>query len=295
MTLEEHLVHHGQLTISGVIGHDRGHEMDSVADHTLPHSGLWGSFVRSNPTTGTWELTPLEDSLPTPLYGDGSDGDVRLTANTTLARDMFYRNLVVDPGKTVTVSGWRIFVSDTCLVQGTIQSNGVAGGNAAGLTPGVAGEATISNTVGNGTAGSRGGSFSAIAPAPSAVTGEGGKGGNGGTSFGEGHEVAPDVVTARFRMISPHLMRTPSTFYHGGGGGCGGSGTTGYYASSAGGGGGGGWVYVLFDDIINNGTIRALAGSVGTGGGGSFYPGLDGEAGTDGKVTLINRLTGIFS
>jgi hypothetical protein len=326
---------------SGVLHvHDRLHDIDSITDHSIPHSSKWGNYVRANPNTGTIEFNSISGELNSPLYGDGSDGTVRIAANTTLTRDMYYQNLTIDANTTVTVSGYRIFVSDTCRVDGTIESNGVAGSAGSGTTFGRGGESAVTNTVGNGTAGSNGALAGAQAAVPSGVTGEGGKGGNGGPSALIGGQSTMTVTASYFRTISPQLIRTPSSFYQGGGGGAGGSGTQGYYVLRAGGGGGGGggivflwarrlivqsggiiqanggnggagathteegaggggsggggWVYLLFDELTNNGTIRAIAGTPGTGGGGSVYPGSAGSAGDSGKVTLMNRLTGLF-
>ena len=67
------------------------------------------------------------------LLGDGADGDVTISGNTTLTRDMFYNSLTVNAGVVLTTDGYRIFVKGTCNVLGTVRNNGNPG------SPGAAG------------------------------------------------------------------------------------------------------------------------------------------------------------
>lgn len=48
-----------------------------------------------------------EDNYP---FGDGSDGDVTISSNTNLIRDMFYNNLTVNTGIVLNPSGFAIYV-----------------------------------------------------------------------------------------------------------------------------------------------------------------------------------------
>ena len=287
---------------SGILHvHDRLHAIDSAADHAPTHSGNWGHYVRANPNTGYLEFNSVSGEFTTPLYGDGSDGTVRIVASTVLTRDMYYQNLTVDPGKTVTVSGYRIFVADTCRIDGTIESNGVAGSAGSVNTPGRGGESAVSNTVGTGGLGSNGGaSTDGQGAIPAAVTGEGGKGGNGGHNFFMGGQSALAVVSSPFRTISPQLMRTPGAFYHGGGGGAGGTGSRGYYVQRAGGGGGGGGgvVFLWAKNLIvhTGGIIQANGGNGGAGAAGIEEAGSGGGSGGGGWIyilydTLVNNGT----
>jgi hypothetical protein len=88
------------------------------------------------------------------FYGDGSDGDVVISANTAITSDMFYDDLTINNGYTLTCHGFRIFVS------GTLTNNG-----------------TISTAGNSGTNGSNGGDSSA------GVTGGGGHNGTGATTI----------------------------------------------------------------------------------------------------------------
>lgn len=109
-------------------------------------------------------------------FGDGSDGDVVISANTNLSSDMFYDDLTINSGFTLNPAGYRIFVKGTLTVNGAISTNGAAGGNGSvgGTNPSVLG--------GNG--GSAGGSRSA-GSIPGALNGEpGGRGSDGITGGG---------------------------------------------------------------------------------------------------------------
>jgi len=97
----------------------------------------------------------LADSAGKGIFGDGSDGNV-VTAgggagDVTLARDMFYVDLTVTAGDTITTAGYRIFVRGTLTNNGTISNNGT---DAVNDTQGVGGaEGTIGHkTDGTGAA-----------------------------------------------------------------------------------------------------------------------------------------------
>ncbi len=64
-------------------------------------------------------------------FGDGSDGDVVISVNTSLTRDMFYNNLTINTGIILNPNGYRIYVKGTleCLGTGKIASNGGNAGN----------------------------------------------------------------------------------------------------------------------------------------------------------------------
>lgn len=61
------------------------------------------------------------------IFGDGSDGDVTISSNTNLSRDMFYDDLTIDSTYTLSTKGYRIFVKGTLTNNGTIERNGNAG------------------------------------------------------------------------------------------------------------------------------------------------------------------------
>ena len=62
------------------------------------------------------------DIIPDSIYGSGNDGNVSITSNTTLTRDMHYNNLTIDPGIVLDTAGYRVFVRNT-LAMATDSSN----------------------------------------------------------------------------------------------------------------------------------------------------------------------------
>lgn len=101
------------------------------------------------------------------LFGNGSDGDVTISTNTNLTRDMYYNNLTINTGITLNPSGYRIFVKNTLTTNGTgkIARNGNNGGNggtasagyqATGGTAGTAGAALAGGSIAGGVAGTAG-------------------------------------------------------------------------------------------------------------------------------------------
>lgn len=152
----------------------------------------------------------LGTSLDKILFGDGSDGAVVISGNTTLTRDMYYTNLTINSGVTLTTGNFRIFGTGTLTnnnaTNGIVSNggNGADGGASAGGTGGtctsgsVRGGAT-GGTGGNGARGGGGGGAGGgtvwIAFKNVAVQGGiqalGGNGGNGYTISGGGGYVAP--------------------------------------------------------------------------------------------------------
>jgi len=81
-------------------------------------------------------------------YGDGSDGDVTISANTTNTRDMFYNNLTLSGAAINNTGGYRIFVKGKLTRSGTakITNNGGAGGAGGAGSGGGAGTAGTAGT-----------------------------------------------------------------------------------------------------------------------------------------------------
>ena len=72
------------------------------------------------------------------VYGQGTDGDVVISSNTTLTSDKYYSNLTVNSGITLLTNGYRVFV------KGTLTNNGFIGvGTAGGGEP----STSFSNTI----------------------------------------------------------------------------------------------------------------------------------------------------
>lgn len=158
-------------------------------------------------------------------FGYGGDGDVTISADTTLTKDMYYNNLTINSTKVLNPNGYRIFVKETLTNNGIIRSNGGNGGNgngggnaydqysvqqySIGGTGGSAGSAANTQGsmkaskagVGGGTGGNGSVNASQVASAPSAGTnglqetasassvtpGAGGTGGNGGAGVSSGN------------------------------------------------------------------------------------------------------------
>jgi parallel beta-helix repeat protein len=82
--------------------------------------------------------------IPPGYFGDGSDGDVTISADTMLSLIAHYNNLTVDTGYILTVeSRLPIYVKDTLTINGTIRSphyNSGSGGNNSGATGGAGGD-----------------------------------------------------------------------------------------------------------------------------------------------------------
>ncbi len=102
------------------------------------------------------------------LFGDGSDGNFTVSGPTTLTRDMFYNNLIINTGQVLTANGFQLFVAGTLTINGTGKivyngnngSSGTAGGSGGAGTPGVGGTGATAlpgGTLPGGTAGANGG------------------------------------------------------------------------------------------------------------------------------------------
>jgi len=240
------------------------------------------------------------------IFGDGSDGDVTISAPTTLTRDMVYNNLTVS--STLDTAGYRIFVLGTLTVTngGSISRNGNDAGNGgvggsgnganahgAGGSGGTAGAALASTSVfgsvvgiqgGNGSSGgganpSYGGNGDGGTPAtnsisPSTTVNDSGAGGDGGVDTGDlidggsvGSNGAITLSNSSIKHISlATLLFNASGFLKGS-------------ASSGGSGGGSSGFYKLIP-------TNDYASGGGGGGGGSASPG--GLVLISAKIIVVN-------
>lgn len=253
-------------------------------------------------------------TLPPGLLGDGVDGDVILSVNTTLTRDMDYNSLVINAGVTLNTAGFTIFCKTSLTVSATalITRNGNVGGNAATSSAGAAGAALSGATATTGAsgAGAAGGAGTTAAggsgATSAAVNGEGGAGGvggNGGTGSGGvgGSGGNSGALSIRyFRNVQANWKYTlVGTYMPTGTGGAGGAagGGDGTNLGRGGGGGGsaGGGILIYADSINNLGTIQAKGGAGGNAGAGALGNvggGAGGGGGGGGKIMLItNTLT----
>ena len=54
------------------------------------------------------------------VYGGGFDGNVVISSNTSLSRDMYYNNLTINTGVHLNTNGFRVFVRGTLILNGSI-------------------------------------------------------------------------------------------------------------------------------------------------------------------------------
>jgi hypothetical protein len=257
------------------------------------------------------------------IYGDGSDGDVTISTDTSLTSDMFYNNLTIATGKILNTNGFRVFVKNTLTFQGTgkIVSNGGAGGNGvdggpgggtggtAGVIAHVAGSLPASKVgkigghggIALGAAATDGANGDSVTKSVGVAGSAGGKG--GGVAFGAGGtagEITTGVNNRIHNSLSAYFLfdtqSSVASFNGSAGSGGGGGGATG--ARNGGGGGGsgatGGFVSVFARIIVTvngNNYIEAIGGAGGNGGGGQTgdvsYGGGGGGGGSGGIVILV--------
>ncbi|CAB4127361.1 hypothetical protein UFOVP75_158 [uncultured Caudovirales phage] len=251
------------------------------------------------------------------LFGDGSDGDITFSGNTSFTVDKSFKNVVINSGVAVNCSRFRMLVSETldltnasanaffCAATG-------AGGNASGATAGAAGSAIGSGTLGGSTAGGIGGAGApagtgATGAAPAAVTADyggatlaGGVGGNSGATTGGTGGAAPAAAGAfqPFGLMTYHFLKGVSLIT-GGVGGPGGGAGAGDGTNAGGGGGGGGaggaWLGIWARVVLTSGSTAAGAiSSIGPNGGngangvgGTAAGGGGGSGGSGGVIWFV--------
>lgn len=206
--------------------------------------------------------------------GDGSDGDVIISVDTDLTRNMYYNNLTINSGKILNTKGYRIFVKGTLTNEGIIQNSGTNGGN--GNTDGCqapgdnGGAGGVGGYFNGGTDGSYGGPgqchFSG-GTAPEAGTNKVnticGDGVNGGNASLKGTGTIYEQVSTLFELKTGSSEAGKFWVC---GGSCGGAGGGGEYGGQGGGAGGSGGIIGIYAKyLINNGIIRALGGNGGNG------------------------------
>lgn len=245
-------------------------------------------------------------------FGDGSDGDVVISSNTTLTGDKNYTSLTINAGVELNCNGYKIHCSGKITNNGTIKNNGGAGGDANYTTRGIAGvgagggslEAGLDGKIG-GSAGGNGVNGENKNPSIAGENGAnggtnsngGGTGGTGGTAtvenakilvnnflndslaFGTENDVKTMIIGGE---ISHDLTGSASS-------GSGAGGSSWDYAGGAGGGSGGngGIVYISAKEIENNGNIEAKGGNGGRGGNAGGPTARFGSGGGGGQGGLI--------
>lgn len=207
-------------------------------------------------------------------FGDGSDGDVTISTNTTLTRDMYYNNLTVNSGITLTTNNFKIFVKETLTNNGTIKGTLLNNGGARKQWN----EGGV-NVGGNGFFGGNGGT--------------GGDGVAGGLGYIKSDDEAKDLIFFMNTKTVSNLSKTVPFIYAsnvlGGGGGTSGNSNPGssmYYGGK--GGSGGGIVFICARNITGTGSFN-VAGEIGenSGGGGA----IGGGGGGGGCIIFFYKTT----
>jgi len=258
----------------------------------------------------------LQQATRANLFGDGSDGDVVVSTEIDLTRDMFYNNLTVEEGGIINTKSFRIFAKDQFIKKpgGIVRNNGnngTAGGDGA-VTPadntgGAAGATVASGSLPGGIVSGDGGNGAKQSTAAekgddgtdaakslgSAGSGgggggygttSGGAGGNGGSQTGTVFNIPNSFLSAYYLIdILPSIVTLTNSAGSGGGGGGGQSlsSSKGY----AGGGGGAGssagiiWIAANRMFIEGENEIQCNGGNGGDGGDAYDYGIADGGGG----------------
>lgn len=190
----------------------------------------------------TTDLSASNFAVSLGFFGDGSDGDVTISGNTTLAKTMFYDDLTINSGVTLTANSFRIFVYGTL----TMESGAIISRNGAAGAVGANGTASLGGC--NGSSGGSAGTLNVMSIGTNGGGNVAGSGQNGGAAT-----VSPNSLTS---------VAVNSGTVCSGLGSVGGDGTPGNVAGRGGGGGAGGC----------NGTGSSGAGPA-TGSGGTLTVG----------------------
>jgi hypothetical protein len=253
------------------------------------------------------------------LFGDGIDGDVTISTNTTLTETKYYKNLTINACVTLDgTSPQQIFVKETLTVNGTLSmsGNGGNGGVGSGVAGGVAlnlnntgGVGADANAAGTGGSGGSAGASNGGAGTAGTINAGGGGGGSSGTQCGGvgcggssgttnsgcgGTGGTADTESRNTHNLLTHLACSPTNTIGAGGGsgvagGVGGSGGPGptyfIYAAGPGGAGGAGGAGGTgghgggYLIIIANNIVIGAAGSIESDGGTGSTGGAGGTGG----------------
>lgn len=247
------------------------------------------NFLRAD---GTWEapvIPPIVSNIMSygkTVFGDGTDGDLVVSTDTTLGAGSGgilvknYNDLTIDAGQYLQGNASDkvlvLLVAGTLTINGTIKMNGRGGaGGAAHASDAFGGGAgAFGGGGGGGAAGGGGGGYgSAGSKGSGSQLGGGGEfaGSNGFQHFGVGGNGT--VVTAGTNLLSTLNTALPfeiARYLYGGGGG-GGSGVT-----SGSGGAGGGVIWIEAENIVWGASgvvscngVNGSNGTFGAGGGGA--------------------------
>ncbi|RKX72457.1 hypothetical protein DRP43_00735 [candidate division TA06 bacterium] len=275
--LTEDFTWSGEHSFSGTTTFS-GNITSSSGTTTLATTTVSGDLTCTG--TATIDKLVLANGSLTFLFGDGSDGDVVISTDTTLTRDMYYNNLTINSG-TLYTNGYRIWVKGTLSGDGIIDNSGGNGGNGGNAvstsldgTAGSGGEGTPTGTLTGSPSGGAGGSgvgatgISGINEDPS-IGVNGSSGGNGGWGGGGSGGAGGTATAENFIPKEKDLILTVSDsgieksrfcnvcFY---------GNTSGESLSPSAGSGGGGSGGVTYVNSVRNGGAGGGGGAGGTGG-----------------------------
>jgi hypothetical protein len=245
----------------------------------------------------------IQSAMVNPGFGNGADGDVTYSGNTTLAAPVNAHNITINSSVRVSAAGFLIratgtltFTDATSIISNNGgNSTGVGIGSAApnamlgGGSDGGAGRNLVTNT-GNASS-SRTNSWPFSTSATN--TGKGGDGGTDGNGHAGGTGTTPGSVSTNSKSFGFTSYDFGSTAGTGaltnltGGSGGGGGGCT--NTSSSGGGGGGGGVNIVWAYIVTGAGIVESSG--GNGGNASGTQAGGGGGGGGGAAVLVTHLT----
>lgn len=105
-------------------------------------------------------------AVPDEIYGSGQDGNVTISSNTTLTRDMYYKSLTIADGVHLNTNGFRVFVRNslsfsTSVANKATTSIGLKNGSSAVGTLSSGGQTSVTNSLGGASA-----SHTVTAPSP---------------------------------------------------------------------------------------------------------------------------------
>lgn len=291
----------GTLTIAnqGIIAESDGSGIWTITADDLPPSAVvlsstvttkgdlivgTGASAVTNLPVGADGQVPVADSTQASgvkwaalgfnagLYGDGSDGNVTISAHTVLTRDMYYANLTVNASIVLRSSGYRIFVSGTLTLNGTITNQGwpIPAFNGGANSAGDAGTYKA-----GGSAGANGGTGVGVASGSTSGDTVGGQGGTGGAGTSGAGGAGGSIVQPIASRGGLGIPRTPLGLYVMGylstaagafgtgliGGTGGGSGAGDGTNSGGNGGGGAGFCIVFARFLAGAGTLTAAGGA----------------------------------
>lgn len=298
----------GQGTSEWEIGYGYLSASDLVREQPLAGSAATPvSFSSGTKNVFVAHEGKLSASAFTRLFGDGSDGDLSISAGTTaITQNMNYRNLSISGTGLLVTNGWKVRVQGTldvsqATVTRAITNAGATGGaGAAGGTAGAVSALTGANTVGRAGAGGAGGAGGTAAGSNGTAAsnlavsngGPGGLSGAGGAGSGGagGAAAVGGSVSAftRFSADEPLMRENAGVVSHimggaggGGGGGGGGDGTAG---GGGGAGGNGGGVIDLNCAVlkISSSTVAGVIESTGGFGGDGGTPAAGNRGGGGG-------------